>query len=187
MKTMKKNILLSKLALAIGMFVFSLCAFSQTNTDTIIEKTNNISIAEAPTKLKFGCGFGLNFVGGTNISLSPNLTFRVNEKIFVTGGIQGSYAAIKNIQSTITYGASILGQFNPSKKILTTLEFTQLRVSTNTVAGDITKNYWDSALFIGAGLNVTNKISVGVKYNLLYKEGVSIYTSPIIPFVNITF
>jgi len=184
---MKISKLLSKFALTIGMLFLSFSAFSQTFADTISQNNKDILIEKEPKKIKFGCGFGLNFVGGTNISLSPNLTFRVNEKIFVTGGIQGSYAAIKDIQSTITYGASILGQFNPSKKILTTLEFTQLRVSTNNVAGDITKNYWDSALFIGAGLNVTNKISVGVKYNLLYKEGVSIYTSPIIPFVNITF
>jgi opacity protein-like surface antigen len=69
------------------------------------------------------------------------------------------------------------------------LEFAELRVSTKTesVSGDITNKYWDSALFAGAGFNITNKISVGAKYNFLYKEGESVYTSAVIPFVNITF
>ena len=32
-------------------------------------------------KLKFGCGFGLNFVGGTSLSLAPNLMYKVSEKM----------------------------------------------------------------------------------------------------------
>lgn len=102
---------------------------------------------------------------------------------------KGSYSAIKNLQNTTTFGANIITQYSPIEKISTLLEFAELRVSTKTesVAGNSTNNYWDSALFVGAGFNITSKISIGAKYNLLYKEGESVYTSPVIPFVNITF
>ncbi len=152
-------------------------------------KPQTDSVQKKEKRLKFGCGFGLNFVGGTNINLSPNLTYKVSEKIALSGGIQGSYAALKNIQNTITYGASVSGIYLPIKQIQTSIEFVQLRVQTTnkTTAVEVTKSFWDSALFAGVGYNITKKISVGAKYNFLYKENESVYTSAVIPFVNITF
>ncbi|GHC64539.1 hypothetical protein [Ulvibacter litoralis] len=140
-------------------------------------------------RLKFGVGFGINFVGGTNISLAPNLTYLLSDKISIGGGIQGSYSSLKDIQSTTTFGGSVITQYSPIKQITTLLEFAELHVSTKTetATGAAKKTYWDSALFIGAGYNVTEKISLGAKYNVLYKEDESVYTSAIIPFVNITF
>ena len=164
-------------------------AFSQTYTDSITKNSTDTIPLVKPKKLQFGCGFGLSFVGGTNISLSPNLTYSLNDKVALGAGIQGSYSGIKNLQNTTTIGANILGQYKPTKKIQTLLEFAQLRVSTkkDTEMDKSTRSYWDSALMVGAGYSITPKISVGAKYNLLYKEGESVYTSPIIPFVNISF
>jgi hypothetical protein len=70
---------------------------------------------------------------------------------------------------------------------MTLLEFTQLRVSTKSEIDDSKRDFWDSALFVGAGFNVTKKITIGAKYNLLYDEDESVYSSAIIPFVNISF
>lgn len=186
---MKKVKSISKPLFLAGLFLFSFTVFSQTNSDTITKKDIDTLIVKEPKRLKFGCGFGLSFIGGTNISLSPNLTYKVSDKTAIGVGIQGSYASIKNLQNTTTYGANILGQYSPIEKITTSLEFAQLRVSTKTetAAANSKRSYWDSALFVGAGYNITNKITVGAKYNLLYKEGESVYTSPVIPFVNITF
>ncbi|MCJ7465673.1 MAG: hypothetical protein MUO53_03155 [Maribacter sp.] len=139
--------------------------------------------------MKFGCGFGLSFVGGTNFSLSPNLMYDVSKKVSLGGGVQESYTTIKDLQNTPTIGANIIGQYSPIEKITTLLEFAELNVSTKTETptGKDTRKYWDSALFVGACLNITSKIAVGAKYNLLYKKDESVYTSPVIPFVNITF
>ncbi|MFT3912438.1 MAG: outer membrane beta-barrel protein [Ferruginibacter sp.] len=192
---MEKNKVRSTL-LSIGLCLFSYVAFSQVKPDTTIiagndtpvTKTHTDSISEKkPKRLTFGCGFGLNFVGGTSISLSPNLNYKLSNKISVGVGIQGSYASVRDLQNTTTFGANVLGQYYPIKKILLTLEFAQLRVSTETKATDSTRNYWDSALFAGAGYNITSKISFGAKYNFLYKKDKSVYSSPVIPFVNITF
>ena len=176
-----------QLALSIGLFIFSHNAFSQTDTDSIPKKKVDTIAVKMEKKLKFGCGFGLNFVGGTNIGISPNLTYNVSNKVAFGLGIQWNYLSLKDIQSTTTYGANTSFQYRPSQKIMTLLEFAQLRVSTKSEIDDTKTNYWDSALFAGAGFNVTKKITVGAKYNFLYKENESIYSSPVIPFVNISF
>lgn len=190
--------------MVIGVFITSEYAFSQTidpmvvdstskNTVVIDSITNNPMVLDSTSKaekrLKFGCGFVLSFVGGTNIGLSPNLIYEVSNKVSIGGGIQGSYTAIKDLQNTTTFGANVISLYSPTRKITTLLEFAELNVSTKTetATGKETRNYWDSALFVGAGLNITDKILIGAKYNLLYKEDESVYSSPVIPFVNISF
>ncbi len=173
-----------KTAIIIGIYLFSINVHSQVTEITITDST---AVTEKP--LKFGCGFGLSFVGGTNIGLSPHLIYAVSNKISLGAGLQGNYTSIKDLQRTTTYGANVIGQYSPIERLTTLLEFAQLKVNTTTenAAGDIKEDYWDSALFVGAGLNITPKISLGAKYNLLYDKDESVYTSPIIPFVNITF
>jgi hypothetical protein len=178
-----------RLILIAVVFVYCVPVFSQSEKNTNSDKVNDSTITKEEKRLKFGCGFGLNFVGGTNISLSPNLMYTVSDKVAFGGGLQGSYSAIKNLQNTTTFGANVLILYSPIHKISTLLEFAQLRVSTKTetVTPKTTNSYWDSALFAGLGFNITNKISIGAKYNFLYKEDESVYTSAVIPFVNITF
>lgn len=176
-----------KLILKIGLLVFSYNTYSQTNTDSIQKREVDTMMVKMEKKLKFGCGFGLNFVGGTNISISPNLTYNLSNKVAIGFGVQYTYLNLKDIQSTTSYGGNTVFQFRPSQKIMTLLEFAQLRVSTKSKINDTEINYWDSALFIGAGYNITKQISIGAKYNFLYKEDESIYSSPVIPFINISF
>lgn len=175
------------LILSIGFFIFSLNSYSQTETDSVAkQKVDTVTVKE-PKKLNFGMGFGLNFVGGTNIGLSPSLTYNVSNKVAFGLGLQFNYLSLKDIQSTTTYGATTFFNYRPSQKIMTLLEFAQLRVSTKSDIDDSERKFWDSALFVGAGFNVTKKITIGAKYNLLYDEDESVYSSAIIPFVNISF
>lgn len=162
---------------------------SQETYAQVTQVTVPDSTATAEKPLKFGCGFGLSFVGGTNIGLSPHLIYSISDKFSLGAGLQGNYTSIKDLQKTFTFGGNALAQYNPIPRLSTLVEFVQLKVNTTTeaVTGDIEEDYWDTALFVGAGLNVTNKISLGAKYNLLYDSDESVYTSPIIPFVNITF
>lgn len=187
MKNFKSKLIFKSLVL-IAVITFTQKSFSQEATDSIKKIAVN-TIKPAEKKLKFGCGFGLNFVGGTSISVSPNLIYKVSDKISFGSGLQGSYNAIKNLQNTTTFGANVLGFYYPSKKIQTFLEFSELRVITSTETNSIktSNSYWDSALFVGGGYNITSKIAVGAKYNFLYKEGKSVYTSPVVPYVNISF
>ncbi|MEO9891167.1 hypothetical protein [Aurantibacter sp.] len=147
------------------------------------------SIVNLDKRLKFGLGFGLNFVGGTNIGLSPNLVYQLSNKVSLAAGLQGNYASIKNLQKTTTIGANAVVLYSPVNKFITLLEFAELNVNRTTElpTGDVKDKFWESALFLGIGMHLTNNISLGAKYNLLYDKDESVYTSPIIPFVNITF
>ena len=138
-------------------------------------------------KLKFGMGFGLNFVGGTNISLSPNLTYPLTQNVSVGAGLQFNYASLKNVQKTTTLGLNALFYYTPVKKILTSLEFSEMHVNRNLQFANTKDNFWESALFVGLGYQLTTKIAFGAKYNVLYNRSKSIYSSPVIPFVNINF
>ena len=180
---MKTNKLFLRLLFGTVMVLLGKNAYSQ-NTITVAAD----SIVKEEKRLKLGVGFGLNFVGATNISLSPNLSYKVSDKVSFGVGIQGSYSSIKNLQNTTTFGGNLIGIYSPVNKLSLLLEFVELNVTTKTETPPATKDsYWDSALFVGAGFNITSKISVGAKYNVLYDENKSVYTSAIIPFVNITF
>ncbi|WP_372975492.1 hypothetical protein [Muriicola sp.] len=173
-----------KLALVCALLFYCSQSHAQATTVMVQDSTDI-----ADKRLKFGCGFGLNFVGGTNIFIAPNLIYDVSNTISLGGGLQGSYTGIKDVQNTTTFGFNLISQYTPVRQLTTLLEFTQLRVTTKTenLAENTTDKFWDSALFVGAGLNVTNSISIGAKVNLLYDSDETVYTSAVIPFVNITF
>lgn len=169
--------------IVLGFFFFATSPLKAQTTQVVVVD----SAAQQEPNLKFGLGFGLNFVGGTNISLSPNLVYIVSDRVNIGAGLQGSYTAIKDLQKTTTIGGNTMLQYNPSPRFTTLAEVVLLNVDTTFELDDTKENFWDTALFIGAGLKITNKILVGAKYNLLYDEDESVYTSPVIPFVNIVF
>lgn len=165
--------------------LFASSAAAQLAIDSVATVTAKDS--SHPKRLKVGLGFGLNFVGGTNLSLSPSLTYNVTKNLAIGGGLLFNYAAIKNIQKTTTFGINALVNYTPTKIILTTLEFSEMNVSSQSYISNTKNNFWESALFLGAGLQVTPKISLGAKYNLLYNKNKSVYTSPVVPFINVSF
>ena len=180
MKLIQNNL---KLIAALAILIYSTNTMAQSTSVVVIDSTS-----KKESRLKFACGFGLNFVGATNISLSPNLIYRASDKINLGFGLQGSYAAVKDLQKTTTFGFNAVSIYTPTKKISMLLELVQLNVTTKIETPIEDKNsYWDTALFVGAGINITNKFTIGAKYNLLYNEDESVYTSPVVPFVNIIF
>ncbi len=157
---------------------------AQTQIDSVKTVENPIN---PDKKLKFGLGFGLNFVGGTSVSLSPNLTYRINDKMSAGAGLLFNYNAVKNLQTTTTIGANAIYYYYPIEKLLTTAEFAEMHVNRNNKVTGVKDDFWDTALFVGAGYQINPKISVGGKYNLLYNKDKSVYSSPFVPFVNISF
>jgi hypothetical protein len=179
---MKKRLFLLALIMSI---IFVQDTQAQIQVDSLATVTTGTPPMKK--KVKFGMGFGLSFIGGTNISLSPNLSYPLTRNISVGGGLQFNYAALKNIQKTTTIGANALLYYTPVRKLLTSLEFSELHVNRNLLLTDTKDQFWESALFIGLGYQLTPKIAFGAKYNVLYNKNKSIYSSPLIPFININF
>ena len=140
-------------------------------------------------KVQFGGGLGLGFGSGyTNFSISPSAIYNINN-YFATGvGLQYAYVREKNVYTANLYGGSIIGLFNPLEEIQLSVEVEQLKVnnSFNTDYGKVHDDFWNTALFLGAGYRTSN-VTIGAKYNVLYKDNQGVYADALMPFIRIYF
>lgn len=137
-------------------------------------------------RVHFGGSLGLSFGSGfTNIVVAPSVIYDVNQYFSAGAGIQGSYVNFKNNFESYIYGASLIALVNPIEQIQFSAELEQLRVNT-TYDNNFKDDFWNTALFLGAGYR-TNNITVGVRYNVLFKESNNVYNEAFMPFVRVYF
>lgn len=139
-------------------------------------------------KVRYGGGLGLGFGNGTfNAAVSPSAIYQATDYFAVGLGLGLNYAKFRE-SSLTAYGASLLSYFNPINVIQLSAELEQLRVNRrlDTPTGKLEDNYWSPALFLGAGYSNRN-VTVGIRYDVLYKEGKSIYGNAWMPFVRVYF
>ncbi len=140
-------------------------------------------------KVQFGGGLGLGIGNGfTNISISPTAIYNINDYVATGLGIQYSYINQKDFYDAHLYGASALVLINPIPEIQLSTELEQLRVNStyNVINGTEKENFWNTALFVGAGYRA-NQITLGVRYNVLHNDKNRVYTTAFMPFVRIFF
>ncbi|WP_370640592.1 hypothetical protein [Flavobacterium sp. SM15] len=140
-------------------------------------------------KVRFGGGLGLSVGSGySNIMVAPSAIYHVNN-YFSTGlGIQYSYVSQKNWFDSHIYGISLIELVNPIPELQLSAELEQLRVN-NTyteISPEIKDNFWNTALFLGAGYRNQN-VTIGIRYNILYRERNNVYSEAWMPFVRIYF
>lgn len=138
-------------------------------------------------RVDFGGGIGLNFGNRTfNISLSPAAIYRVSDEYAVGTGLIFSYSKFDDAELT-AYGINLLNYFNPIAQIQLSAEFDQLRINRNfenLLSAD--DNYWLPALHLGVGYG--NRFFIaGIRYDVLFDDGRSIYADPWMPFVRVYF
>lgn len=163
------------------MSCFSIIAQNQSN------KTQNNDFAK---NIRFGGGLGLGFGNGyTDIMIAPSAIYQVNEMVSVGIGLQGSYVENKNYYTSFMYGGSLIGLLNPIPEIQLSAELEQLRVNnsyTTTSGSDYEHNFWNTALFLGAGYS-TGNVTVGLRYNVLYNKKDNVYGGAYMPFIRVYF
>ena len=158
------------------LFVLIFCthsSFSQSNSN-------------GSNPLHFGGTLGLSIGSDfTNIVVAPSVIYDINDYFSAGFGLQGSYVNWKNNFESYIYGASIIGLVNPIEQIQLSAELEQVRV--NTVYEDNFKdNFWNTALFLGAGYR-TNNVTIGVRYNVLFDKNKSVYNEAFMPFLRVYF
>jgi long-subunit fatty acid transport protein len=140
-------------------------------------------------KVRFGGGLGLNFGNNTtSITVAPSAVYDVNQYVSVGLGVQGSYVSYKDSYKSYIYGGSLIGLINPIEQVQLSAEFEQLRVNTtfDSSFSIPARRNWNTALFLGAGYR-TNNITIGARYNVLYKETDNVYGQAFMPFVRVYF
>jgi hypothetical protein len=167
-------------------FIFCLNCYSQDSS--AVKKPSNPK-SEFWKKVRFGGGLGLNFGNNaTSVSIAPSAIYQVN-KYFSTGiGLQGSYVSFKDSYKSYIYGGSLIGLVNPIQEIQLSIDLEQLRVNTifDSKFSIPSTSKWNTALFIGAGY-VSNYVTFGVKYNVLYKKTDNVYGEAFMPFIRVFF
>lgn len=140
-------------------------------------------------KVQFGGGLGLNFGSNyTNLTLAPSAIYNANQYVSLGLGVQYSYVKQKNYYDSHIYGGSLLSLFHPIPRIQLSAELEQLRVNNSYEKnwGGHSDDFWNTALFLGAGYR-TNNVTIGARYNVLYKDKDNVYGEALMPFVRVYF
>jgi long-subunit fatty acid transport protein len=145
--------------------------------------------ADFADRIHFGGGLGLSFGSGyTNITVAPSAIYDFNQYFSAGLGLQGSYVRDKNFYESYIYGPSLIVLGNPIPEIQLSAELEQLRVNLDydDNFGGGSDNFWNTALFLGAGYRMEN-VTVGARYNVLHDSNKNVYSDAFMPFVRIYF
>ncbi|MBV6646231.1 MAG: hypothetical protein KI790_12320 [Cyclobacteriaceae bacterium] len=140
---------------------------------------------------KFYFGGGLGFNAGsdfTTISLSPQLGYKITERLSAGVGITYQYTDYKNIDLTLThYGGSLFSRYLITDQIFAHTEYEYLTIEFPTDLRDLSKTQREgyNSWFVGGGfvqpLGRNAAFTTVALYNVLYDDsGNSPYNSPFV-------
>ena len=136
------------------------------------------------SRVRVGGGIGLSFGSdAVQVGLTPQAIYMVNNSIALGVGLNYTYSQIGDTRWNAV-GGSLIGLANPIPALQVSAEFEQLYVDRS--FGPVSDNYWLPALFLGLGFN-TGPVTFGVRYDVLYNDGRSLYGNPWLPFVRFYF
>lgn len=167
-------------------FVFLTILFGFSSVISAQQKAGN----DFWKNVQFGGGLGLSVGSGfTNIAVAPTAIYNFNE-VFAAGvGLQGSYVKVddRDIRyKSYIYGGSLIGLVNPIEQFQLSAELEQLRINQEFTGTTLKNNFWNTALFLGAGY-YTGNVTVGVRYNVLFNRDDLVYNEAVMPFVRVFF
>jgi hypothetical protein len=181
---MKKNT--TKTLTSFLLFVFLFCTSFSVQAQVSSENNTKSFFWD---KVQFGGAFGLGIGNNyTNITIAPSAIYNFNRYFAAGLGIQYTYVKQKNYYESNLYGGSIVALFHPIEQIQISAELEQLRVNTeyNSFYGGYRHDFWNTALFLGAGFR-TNNVTIGVRYNVLHKDDDGVYADAFMPFIRVYF
>lgn len=154
------------------------------------QNRNQVRKTKSPfwSQVRYGGGIGLGFTNrGFNGSISPSAIYQFNDQFAAGLSLNFNYAKFDD-DKLLAYGGSVLSLFNPVQFLQLSAEFEQLRINRSyaLIGANVEDNYWSPALFLGLGYT-NNFMTIGVRYDVLYDEGKSIYANAWMPFVRIYF
>ena len=135
----------------------------------------------------FGGNLGLSFWnGGTDILIAPKAYYNVSP-IFLTGfGLTYIYSkyntGLYNYNSN-SFGGSIMVAVRPIEFLQFSAEYEGLQTNRG---GDFIDKYWNNAIYLGLSY-VSGNVSFGFRYDVIYDNNRSAYSSAFTPVVGFYF
>ena len=181
---MKKNFVMNLTFLLTFVFLFGIKSeiFAQ-------ESTQMKTKSDFWNHVQFGGGLGLGVGNGyADIMVAPSAIYNFNQFVSAGLGVQYNYVKQRDLYKANMYGGSMIALFNPIEEIQISTELEQLRVNRtfNDSFGNDTQDFWNTALYLGAGYR-TNNVTIGVRYDVLHDDNKSIYSEAFMPFVRVYF
>ncbi len=183
---MKQKSHLDSFLTRIAICVCFIFIFSQSNAQDTIPKSRK---SEFWSKVRLGGGLGLGIGSDyTNIAVAPSAIYEANGYVAFGLGAQYSYAKQRDFYNSHIYGASLIGLINPIPQVQLSVELEELRVNNTFTQFNprIKDNFWNTALFLGAGYRNQN-LTIGIRYNILFNESDYVYSQAWMPFVRVYF
>jgi len=141
--------------------------------------------------VRYGGRFSFEFSNTTtSIIVSPLAVYQLNDQFSLGGSVSFGYTEFKLLDAKLyNYGVSLLSYYDVLPKLQLSGELEQVFVnqkSTN-LGSQIRSNYNFLAMYLGAGYRVRRNVVVGMRYDVLHKEGKGLFASPFAPFVQVSF
>ncbi|WP_026837266.1 hypothetical protein [Gillisia sp. JM1] len=167
-------------------FIISFC--SSGNLIAQDSKTTQVKGKDFWQSVRFGGSLGLNF-GNNRFTgiIAPSAIYDFNEIVSAGVGLNAAYAKQDEFRTT-SLGGSVIALINPVRFLQVSVEFQELNIHRKyeLIGLDLEEKYWVPALFAGIGYN-TGNVTAGIRYDLLYDDEKSFYSSALMPFVSIYF
>jgi len=140
--------------------------------------------------VQIGGGLGLSIGSGyTDITVSPSAIYNINPMVAVGTALQFGYVSSKNYYTSTIYGASLIGLVNPIPQIQLSAELEEVNINSKyKYVGEPTysESNWNTALYLGAGYRSGN-VTIGARYDVLFRENNGYYSDAFMPFVRAYF
>jgi len=138
--------------------------------------------------VRFGGSLGLNF-GNNRFTgiIAPSAIYDFNQIVSAGIGLNAAYAKQDEFKTT-SLGGSFITLINPVRFLQLSVEFQELNIHRKYEfdGANLEDRYWVPALFAGIGYN-TGNVTAGIRYDLLYDDEKSFYSSALMPFVSLYF
>ncbi len=164
------------------------CLFAITiNAQISISSSNSLP----NSKWVYGGNAGLGFSNGSfTIYATPSLGYKISNDLI--GGIDGNLSWQKsNYSRSIIFGAGPFLNYFIGRQFYASANYRHYFINQKTIQTGETYSENEGTLNLGAGylqsLGSSTYFRVGFNYNVLYKEGESIISSPFTPYVGIIF
>jgi hypothetical protein len=156
------------------LWVLGLCSVATAQNQNDIDERSDWQ-----ERIFFGGNLGLQFGGQTYVNLSPTMGYRLTNAVSVGVGVSYIYQKVFNISRT-HYGVNTFARVNITDQFFGMAQYERLSVDVG-VEG---RRVGLSSMLVGGGIQQPlggNAVaSFTVLYNLSYKEGNSLYNSPLV-------
>ena len=172
-----------KKATILLLLITSILSFSQNTTPQTIQPDNS-NDPSFWDNVRFGGGLGFSFGNrSTTLNVSPSAIYDFENGFALGLGVGYLYSKIDEFKSNVI-SPGLITLYNPAEQLQLSAEFEYLFV--NQRLGSIQNKIDFPALYLGIAYR-TGWAAFGVRYDVLYDERDSIFTSPFSPIIRFYF